>query len=68
MKYKAFVTDKQTKEVKIIEGDYRTKQEFIKSIRINGYKVNPLRVKEAKIFDWILDNTNCETWNWRENG
>ena len=67
MLYKAIVKDKQTKELKIIESEYDTKKDFIRDLRGNGYMVNPLKVKKAKVFDYIIEHTNCNVWDWREN-
>lgn len=66
-KFKAAVKDKQTGVSSIIEGVYPTKQAFIFDLRRNGYSVNNYKVKEAKVFDWIMENTNCELWDWKEN-
>lgn len=57
--YKAFVKNKQTKEKLFIESEYPTKTAFIKDLKSNGYSVNPIKVKEAKVYNWILENTNC---------
>lgn len=65
--YKAMVTDKDTGKRVTIESQYNTKKDFIKDLRRNGYRVNPLYVKTAEVFDYIIDNTNCYDWDWREN-
>ncbi len=65
MKYKAIVRDKQDNQVLIIERDYPTKTEFIKDLRANGFAVNRDKVKESKLFDYILENTNGEERHWR---
>jgi hypothetical protein len=67
MLYKAIVTDKQTKQTEIIESDYNTKKDFINDLRGNGYSVNPLKVKKANVFDYIMNETNCYPWDWKEN-
>ena len=64
MKYKAIVKDKQTKKLTIIESDYNCKNDFIHDLRSNGYMVNNKKVKEAKLFDYIINNTNCNKWDW----
>ena len=67
MLYKAIVKDKQTKELIIIESEYDKKIDFINDLRGNGYMVNPLKVKKAEVFNYIMDNTNCNKWDWEEN-
>lgn len=63
--YKAFVTDKETKEHLTIARDYPTKNEFIFDLRRNGYAVDPSRVKSQKEFDRIINTTNAEEWHWK---
>jgi hypothetical protein len=65
--YKAIIKNRQTKETSIIESEYNSKIEFINDLRKNGYMVNPLKVKKADVFDYIMNNTNCNEWNWKEN-
>lgn len=67
MLYKAIVKDKQTKELIIIESEYDKKIDFINDLRGNGYMVNPLKVKKAEVFNYIINNTNCNKWDWEEN-
>ena len=62
--YKAIVKD-QAGCIKIIESEYRRKADFIRDLRRNGYRVNPLKVKEATEFDRIMDTTNCHYWDWK---
>lgn len=62
--YKAIVKDKQSKRRIIIEREYETKADFIKDLRGNGYGVNAIKVKEAEEFDRIINETNCEPWDW----
>lgn len=66
-KFKAIVKDKQTKQLVIIESEHETKTEFIQDLRSNGYMVNPYKVKVAEVFDYIMNTTNCEEWDWKEN-
>lgn len=66
-KFKAIVKDKQTKQLVIIESEHKTKAEFIQDLRSNGYMVNPYKVKVAEVFDYIMNTTNCELWDWKEN-
>jgi hypothetical protein len=66
-KFKAFVKNKDTKEYVTIESEYKSKESFIKDLRANGYMVNPLKVKKSEVFDYIINNTNCYEWDWKEN-
>ena len=63
--FKGIATDKETKQKVIIESEYKTKKDFIKDVRHNGYSINPKKVKEAKVFDYILDNTNATEEDWK---
>ncbi len=65
-KYSAVVKDKynNNKVIFIKEQEYRTKEEFIKDLRFNGYRVNPKKVKEAELFEYILNKTDCYDWDW----
>lgn len=60
--YKALV--KFNGEAKVITSEYNTKAEFVKELRANGYQVNDKKVKEAELFDWIIENTNCTDADW----
>ena len=62
--YKTLATDKQTGERVTIEREYNTKQEFIADVRRNGYKVNAKRTKETNLYNWIIENTNCNERDW----
>lgn len=64
--YKAVVKD-QDGNIKIIESEYRRKADFIRDLRRNGYRVNPLKVKEKAKFDYVMGTTNCHPWYWVEN-
>ena len=64
--YKALVKDENS-QLKIIESYYSNKKDFIRDLRNNGYKVNPIKVKKAEVFDFIMANTNCNEWDWKEN-
>lgn len=44
--------------------EYKNKAEFIRDLRANGYRVNPKKVKESALFDYILNHTNCCPWDW----
>lgn len=60
--FKAIVKD--AKRVVVIEGEYDRKNDFIKDLRRNGYKVNPRKVKEKEVFDFICDHTDMHDWDW----
>ena len=62
--YKAIVTDKINKKKVIIESEHDTKAEFIHDLRANGYAVNPIKVKKKEVFDYIMDHTDCNPWDW----
>jgi hypothetical protein len=64
--YKALVTNNRTGAIEIIEMEYSSKANFIKDIRLNGLKVDPMKVKEADIFDFIMNNTNCNKCDWNQ--
>lgn len=63
-KYSAFVT-KGTKIIAIKNQEYSSKADFIKDLRANGYKVNPQKVKESAVFEYIVNNTNMYPWDWQ---
>lgn len=63
--YKAFVKDKTTGRYTTIESEYETKSDFIKDLRGNGYAVNPLKVKTVEIFDYIVNRTDMNPWDWK---
>lgn len=65
--YKALVKNKQSKKLEIIASESRTKTDFILNLRGNGYSVNTDKVKTAETFDYIMNYTNCEWWDWKEN-
>lgn len=61
--YSAIVKD-GNRVVVIRNQAYRTKAQFINDLRCNGYKVNPKKVKLADVFDYIMEHTNCNPWDW----
>ena len=62
-KYSAIVKD--GKRIVIIENqEYPTKSDFIEDLRCNGYRVNPRKVKTSDVFDYIMNHTNCNSWDW----
>lgn len=64
MKYSALVKDGKRLQI-IANQEYRTKKDFIQDLRSNGYKVNPNKVKESNLFDYIMKHTNCNPWDWK---
>ncbi len=64
--FKAGVVDKDTGEFVVIESRYASKAAFIRDLRSNGYRVTEYRVKPAEVYDWIIDHTNCNRWDWTE--
>lgn len=69
MMYSAVVRDKyDNNKVKFIKNqEYSRKSDFISDLRSNGYAVNPLKVKKSEVFDYIMEHTNCNLWDWQEN-
>ena len=63
MKYSALVKD-GGRLVEIKNEEYATKADFIHDLRKNGYKVNPKKVKESSLFEYIITNTNMYPWDW----
>lgn len=65
-KYSAFVQDKVTKEWIFIKNiECNSKAQFIDDLRSNGYRVNPMKVLESKYFDFVMDYTNADPWDWK---
>ena len=62
-KYSAMVKD-GSRLVIIRDQEYNTKADFINDLRHNGYKVNPHKVKPANVFEYIINHTNCNPWDW----
>lgn len=62
-KYSAAVKD-GVRTVFIRNQEYQRKADFIHDLRANGYKVNPQKVKQADVFEYILNHTNCAPWDW----
>lgn len=55
--FKAFVTREDGSKT-TITSDYSNKKDFITDLRNNGYKVNPKKVREQIIFDYITEHTD----------
>lgn len=64
--YKAIVKDKMDGRKVIIESESNTKEEFIHDLRANGYAVNPIKVKTKEVFEYIMNHTDCNPWDWKE--
>lgn len=62
--YSAVVKD-GSRTVFITNQEYQTKADFIHDLRSNGYKVNPLKVKTSRTFDYIINHTDCNPWDWK---
>lgn len=62
--YSAVVKD-GSRTVFITNQEYQTKADFIHDLRRNGYKVNPLKVKTSRTFDYIINHTDCNPWDWK---
>jgi hypothetical protein len=66
MMYSAVVKERETKQTILIENkDYPTKSQFIEDLKNNGYTVNPYKVKESAVFEYIIKHTNCELIEWK---
>lgn len=65
--FKTIAKDKKTKEYKVIESTARNKKDFICDLRANGYIVTEYKVKEKEVYDWIIENTNANKWDWERN-
>ena len=64
--YKAIVKDKETKEKRIVTFEATGLQDALNTLRKNGYAVSNYKVKPADVFDYIINNTNCNEWDWKE--
>ena len=65
--YKACVFSKGSNKAVVIESEYSSKANFIRDLRLNGYEVCDWRVKEARIYDYIVEQTNCQKEDWINN-
>lgn len=61
--YSALVKD-GNRLVEIKNEEYQSKSAFIHDLRANGYKVNPKKVKESALYDYIIKETNMYPWDW----
>ena len=62
-RYSALVKDGK-RVVVIKDQEYRTKSESVHDLRANGYSVNPKKVKAADVFEYIVNHTNMNPWDW----
>lgn len=44
--------------------EYPTKADFVRDLRRNGYTVDPRKVKPSDVFDYIINHTDCNPWDW----
>lgn len=65
-KYSAVVKD-GNRIVFIKNQEYKNKADFIRDLRRNGYRVNEKKVKPSEVFDYILNCTDCNPWDWDIN-
>lgn len=66
MIYKTCAKEKETGRLVVVELDCSSKNNFIRDVRSNGYSVNPKRVLTKKSYDFVIENTNCYEFDWRE--
>lgn len=58
MIYKSLATNKETRLIEIVEGDFENKDEFIKWFKYKDYMCDEITIKESKVFDFIYDQTS----------
>jgi len=63
--YSAYVKMKSDKQITRIDREYPNKAKFIYDLRANGYSVNPDKVKDFDVFNFILNETNCTPEDWK---
>lgn len=61
--YSALVKDGE-RLIEIKNQEYCRKADFIYDLRRNGYKVNPKKVKESALYNYIISNTNLHPCDW----
>jgi hypothetical protein len=65
--YSATVKEKGRKEAVILSSkSYNSLEEFRSDIKANGYRVYRNHIAETARYNWLLDNTNCDDWLWRQ--
>lgn len=63
MKYSAIA--KNDEQVLIIRNqEFKDAGEFYQYLKMRGFSVNPKMIKPSKVFDYIMENTNCSPWDW----
>lgn len=60
-KYSAYVKSGNRGQI-VANREHKNKPDFIRWLREAGYKVNPKKVKEADLFEYITRYT--APWNW----
>lgn len=63
-KYSAIVKE-GTRIIFIRDQEYPTKAAFIADLRGNGYRVDSVKVKPSDVFNYIVEHTNCNSWDWK---
>ena len=64
--WKASVVDKQSGKRVHLTYNYPSKKDFIHDLEGNGYTHNPIKIKPAEVFDYILDNTEAYPEDWKK--
>jgi len=62
--FSAWVKNRQTKEYCRINMECTSKSKFIQELKQNGYSVNPDKVQTKEQYDYIIQHTNCQPWDW----
>jgi hypothetical protein len=66
-KYSAVVKDVETGEMHVLEKkEYRNLADFRHDIHANGFRVVRNVIAESERFNWIMNNTNSESWHWKQ--
>lgn len=60
-KYSALVKDGNRSQI-VYNKEHKRKSDFIAELRSQGYKVNPKKVKQTPVFDYITEHT--APWDW----
>jgi hypothetical protein len=65
--YSATVRDIEGGRIFLLEGKcYNSLKEFRSEIKANGCRVYKDRIAETSRFNWILENTNGDAFEWRQ--
>ena len=62
--YKALVENKENGKLVVLTVEAENKADAKKDIRLNGYTIRNNRCLESKYYDYVVENTNCEKWDW----